>query len=588
MSRGGVSSFRLFWVFLAFVACFGAVVARLVELQLTDRGELVAESERMREKFKVLPARRGNILDRNQNILATTHTVREVGVDPESLRVEDRPQWAQLARILKMDRAELENMMRTEVRIDSEGKPHPVRWRELADVVSEEDYEKIQELGIKGVYGNRKYRRAYPGGQLAAHVLGYTNLEGAAVTGIEYSLDFYLRGQDGWLETERDGKRRELVQYRHREIPAVPGMNVRLTIDEGVQAIIETELQKIMEKYAPKGATIVVSNPSTGQILGMASAPTFNPNHYFDFDQDSQRNRVIKDIYEPGSVFKVVPVSAGLSEELIDVEQQFDCGIDRVSYQGRVVRLPGEDHDFGKLSVADIIAKSSNRGAAQVGMTLGDSRLYRFTRAFGFGEKSGILLGGEVAGIVHAPKDWDGLTISRMPMGHAIAVTPLQAHFSMATLANDGVLMKPQIAEAIYDSHGEQVAFYEAQPVRRVVSSTAARTMSQLLVRAVNEGTGKSAAIPGMEVAGKTGTTQPLVNGRYVRNSYVGSFIGYFPASDPRLVISVVVDRPTKLVKGYGAQIAAPSFNHVAEELINLLGITPSNSIRGFLAMETF
>jgi len=297
----------------------------------------------------------------------------------------------------------------------------------------------------------------------------------------------------------------------------------------------------------------------------------------------------IADIYEPGSIFKVVPIGAALSEDVITPSMTFNCSLDRIPYRGRIVSLPDDHggHDYGTIPIMDIVAYSSNRGAANVGVLLGEERLYSYSRAFGFGEETEFLLGPEREGILHSPRNWDGLTISRLPMGHAIAVTPLQAHFAVAVLANDGVLMKPQILARVQDSEGNIIANYQPKAIRRVIPASAARALSQMLVRTVSsEGTAPLAQIPGMEVAGKTGTAQRVLkSGGYSATDVDVSFIGYFPASDPRLVITVVIYNPQRGSR-YGGQLAGPSFKRVAEELIHILGISPKTPIRGFLALE--
>lgn len=589
MARGGIPVGRLLWVCIAFVIGFGAVLTRLVDLQVLERDALVEESERIRTKFELLEARRGDIHDRNHNLLATTHTVRRVGVDPESLKPEDKPNWHKLAKLLQIPYSDVYQAMKREMR-EIEGQPKPLRWKVLADDVDEKRYREILKLEIEGVYGNRHFKRVYPGGSLAAHVLGFVNREEQAMAGIEKAMDFYLKGQTGWLETEWDGKRREMAQFRKRQVDATDGFHVSLTIDMMVQNVLELELKGIAG-LRPDGATIIVSDPATGNILGMANWPTFDPNQYNNtvkYPVSFQRNLAITDIYEPGSTFKIVPIGAALSEELVNPFSSFNCSLDRIPYRGRIVRLPG-DHgeDYGVINVQEIIAHSSNRGAAQIGILLGEQRLYEYARAFGFGVESDFLLGPERDGILHEPRKWDGLTISRLPMGHAIAATPLQAHFAMSVIANDGVLMKPQILARVEDSEGNVISDYEPKAIRRVVSSSAARSLSQMLVKTVSPGgTAPQAQIPGMEVAGKTGTAQRLKEtGGYSNSEVDVSFIGYFPASDPRLVISVVIYNP-KEGSLFGGQLAGPAFKRVAEQLIHLLGISPKAPIRGFIVMD--
>ncbi|MDG2170487.1 MAG: penicillin-binding protein 2 [Opitutales bacterium] len=589
MARGGIRLTRLLWIFVVFVIGFSAVLYRLVDLQVLHPDALVEESERIRIRIEEQEARRGDIYDRNHNLLATTRTVRQVGVDPESLDPEDKANWHKLAKILNISYTDLYNKMKSGTRL-VDGEARKIRFRVLADTVEEKAYREILKLEIDGVYGNRYFKRIYPNNTLAAHVLGYVNKEDKAVTGIEKEMNFYLEGQTGWLETEYDGRRREMAQFRKRQVDAKDGFHVSLTIDMMVQHVIELELKELT-KLNPDGATIIVSDPSTGNILGMANWPTYDPNEFNNTEKYQvafQRNLAVTDIYEPGSTFKIVPIGAALSEEMINPAMTFNCSLDRVPYKGRIVRLP-RDHgkDYGVINVEDVIAYSSNRGAAQVGIMLGEHRLYNYAKAFGFGTDTGFLLGPERDGILHEPKNWDGLTISRLPMGHAIAVTPLQAHFAMSVLANDGVLMKPQIISRVEDPDGNLIDSFEPKAIRRVISSSASRSLSRMLVKTVSpKGTAPQAQIPGMEVAGKTGTAQRLKEtGGYSNTEVDVSFIGYFPASDPRLVITVVIYNPQEGIR-YGGHLAGPAFKRVAEQLIHLQGISPKASIRGFLAMD--
>ncbi len=267
----------------------------------------------------------------------------------------------------------------------------------------------MTKLGIKGVYGSRVYRRDYPDNELAAHVIGYVDREERPVAGMEHYADFYLRGENGWLESERDGRSHELAQFRTREVPAVDGFNVSLTIDATVQRIVEDELAKIAQQYDPQKATIIVSDPRTGFILSLANYPSFDLNSFNKLsknDQRRMRNVAVADEYEPGSVFKIVAVSGALNEGLVTTQTEFDCELEKVDYNGITRSLPRDDERYGHpLSVAEIIAHSSNKGAAQLAMRLGDRRFYDYARAFGFGQYTGFPVGGEVTGNLKAPRE---------------------------------------------------------------------------------------------------------------------------------------------------------------------------------------
>ncbi len=590
MRKGFASNARLVLLSLGVFACFAGLAARLVWLHWLERESYTAFLDKARKQTIVELARRGDILDVRGNRLATSRSLIELGADPQDLRPEDESKWPELANLLKQPLAQLEPLLRrrfaapgeeTDEGVDNAAQGRPVRWVKLSEEVDEASYDRIQALGIKGVYGVRHYRRFYPNGQRASHLLGYINKEQTPVTGIERYLDFYLRGQAGWRESERDGHRRELAQFRSREIPATDGFDVVLTIDNFVQLIVEQELETIAQKFQPESATIIVGDPNTGAILALANWPTFDLNRFNTAPLAAQRNIAITDVYEPGSTFKIVASSGALNERLVSPQTSFDCSLASIDYLGKPRSLPREAHPFGRLTVAEIVGKSSNKGAAQLGMLLGGQRLYEYARAFGFGAETGYPLGGEVAGVLHPVEKWDGLTITRLPMGHSISATPMQVHCAMGVIASGGVLHRPWLVREIRDNAGRTVAPCEPMVRRRVVTRETAETMARLLVDAASaEGTGKAAAIEGYMVAGKTGTTQKIIDGRYSTSHHIGSFVGFFPANRPQLQITVVVNDGRVPTGGpaYGGTVAAPSFKRIGEQLIHYLGIHPADA----------
>ncbi|HVU36598.1 MAG TPA: penicillin-binding protein 2 [Opitutaceae bacterium] len=493
--------------------------------------------------------------------------------------------------------ADADDDAETDTVTDQQGR-RPIRWAKLSNGVPEDTFAEIQKLGIAGLCGpERRYARVYPHNELAAHIVGFANRQGRGIAGIEAYDDFYLRGQDGWREGEKDGRRRELAQFQTRNVPRADGYNVVLSIDSVVQDIVERELDHIAQTFAPLKATIIVSDPRTGFILAMANYPTFNLNEYNRVPKDQMvrmKNVAVADVYEPGSVFKIVAASAALEEGLVTPQTVFNCAIDRVDYQGRTLRLPGEAERFPHqeaMTVADIIAESSNRGAAQLGMLLGKQRLYDYARKFGFGSPLGFPAGGEVAGILAPPAKWYPIDITRIPMGQSIAATALQMHAAMSVIANHGVLLRPQVISEIRDASNNVVYQYPPAEITRVISARTALTVNGLLRRVTEDGTAPQAAIKiggvDYEVAGKTGTAQKLMSEpdahgrmvlRYSHTHHVGSFIGFFPASRPQVEISVIVDDADgRLRGGWGAQVAAPSFRRIGEKLIPILSITAPN-----------
>lgn len=574
------------------LASFGAVGFRLVHLHVIDREKLAGYIDRARRQIVVDAARRGDILDARGEILATSRSLIALGADPQVLREEDRPKWPDLARILDMPEHELAVILETKTRPSSEGgADRDIRWAKLSDTVEESAYDRILALDIKGVYGNRTFRRAYPHNALASHLIGYLNREGTPAGGIEAFADFYLRGQDGWRESEKDGLRRELAQFRNREVAPSDGFSVVLSIDSVIQHMVEQELAQVVAKFHPAKATVIVSDPHSGFILALANYPTFNLNEFSTAPLDSQRNVAVTDLLDPGSTFKIVAASGALNEGLVTPSTRFDCTLDSLEFEGKPRRFMRDDHHYDHpLSVAEIISHSSNVGAAQLGMKLGERRLYDYARAFGFGERTGFPFGGEVNGFLNPPEKWSGIDITRIPAGYSISATPMQIHCAMSTIASGGVLLRPQIIREVRDASGERVYAFGGSTRRTVISLEVAEQMARMLQRVASpDGTAPEAAIPGFEVAGKTGTSQKLINGAYSNRNHVGSFVGFFPASRPRVAISVIVD-DAKVPGGgnaYGRVVAAPSFKRVAEQLIQYLDIKPvATSGTNLLVME--
>ncbi len=592
MSKAFVSTARAALVSSAVAFAFCVLIGRLFYLHVWEQEALLEHVESNRKMVQIVEARRGNIVDNRGNLLATTHTTIDLGVDPQSARETDQEKFTELANLIDQPLEKVIRAIETKTR---RGSDHAqavslIKWAYLAKGLDEDTYDKVRELGIKGVYGNRKYSRTYPSGKLAAHVLGYVNHEETPVTGVERFFDYYLRGQDGWRETERDGRRRELAQFRAREVAPADGLNVALSVDLMVQHIVEQEVARLAAQYNPESVSVIVSEPSTGAVMAMANYPTYDPNEFYNtkkYPIDSQRNRALTDLIEPGSTFKIVPAAAALNEGIVAPEDIFQTGVERVSYKGRSLKLPSDHHTYDSLSMHDIVVKSSNRGAAHLGLILGENRLHDYAEAFGFGEKTGFDLGGEVSGTLHSVKNWDGLTITRLPMGHAVSATPMQIHGAMSVIANKGVLMEPLIAERVFDAVGNDIVHFSPKAKRRVVSTEVAQTVADMLVDVVGkDGTARKAAIDNYSVAGKTGTTQKIVNGKYSRQHHVASFSGFFPANNPALVITVVVDEPQLKGVGYGGSVSAPAFRNIAEACIAYLGIRPSRPDASFLALK--
>ena len=568
-------------------ACFLTVIGRLVWLHWIDAPSLRAEALQRRYVFQEKACRRGEIRDAQDNLLAVSEDVWDIGVDPEALQKDDHKRAAEVAAILRLPLLTVKAAFDPPPRVDDEGVERRVRWVVLARECDEPTMKKIQELKVKALRADLKYRRNYPKGQLAAHVVGYVNKEMVPSVGIEKALDGFLQGQKGWIESERDGHRREIASNRLREVAPVDGSTVVLTINSLVQNACEVALEKAANQYTPKSGIIIVSEPRTGRILGLANWPTFDLNKFFDpklAPMDSQRNRAVSDIYEPGSVFKIVSISGALEEHLITPNSVYDCGLTSVPYKGRMVSLPADSHPLGAVDVRHIVRESSNRGTVQIGMLyaerFGEERFDKLIRSFGFGSNTGLLTGAESGGMLIPPSRWDGLTVSRVPMGHSVSVTAMQMHYAMSVVAADGLLMQPQLVLRIEDPKTKQVVLtYPPRSKGRAITSSTATSMATLL-RAVcgKGGTAPIADIADYEVAGKTGTTQKIINGKYSSSHHVASFSGFFPVNDPKLAITVIIDEPHGEGVSYGGKVSAPIFREVALECIKWLNIPKANA----------
>lgn len=432
--------------------------------------------------------------------------------------------------------------------------------------------------------------RIYPNQSLAAHVLGFmgpvtrTNSPTGAVRtelsgldGLERALDSKLNGVGGWRELEMGGRGSELVMNRQREVEAQDGLNAVLTLDAAMQHILETELAQIMAKYNPVGTSGIVIRPRTGEILAMGSCPTYDPNQPGKSPIASLKNRMTVDSYEPGSTFKIVSIGAALNEGLAKLGEPVDCERGLWTYKGK----PLHDHErYGVLSVEEVMMKSSNIGSAKIGLRLGDQGLFNYLTAFGFGERTGVMLPGESRGILIPVKKWDGITGSRVSIGHSAAATPLQMAMAMAAIANGGKLMRPLLVDRLEDAEGHAVVKNHPQMVRQVFKPEVAKQVVEALKRVVStDGTAEKARLGYYTAAGKTGTAQKLENGQYSHDKYFSSFIGFFPADNPELLIYVCVDEPEKSKGFYGGQVAAPAFKNIALRSANYLNIRPETAV---------
>ena len=436
----------------------------------------------------------------------------------------------------------------------------------MQQYVSVDTARRIRELDLKGVGFLKQNRRFYPNRELAAHLIGYVGIDNQGLYGLESSYDEEISGQPGRVLMQTDARNRAFSRV---ERPPTAGGTLELTIDKLIQHIAERELRAAMREHHAAGGSVVVLDPATGEILALANEPTFNPNAFSLSDADARRNRATQDVYQPGSTFKIVTASAALEEGVSHPNQQIDTS-PGVWYPGRGRRPIRDFRDYGVLSFTDMLVKSSNVAASKIGVDLGAERLLRYVRRFGFGQAiSGDFLG-QSRGIVHPAAGLSDSDLARVSIGYTIAVTPLQMAAAMNAVANGGELIAPRVVRALLGEDGRLEV--PRRVIRRAIRPETAATMTRILEEVVDHGTATAAQLTGYTVAGKTGTTEKLVDGGYSDTRNVASFAGFVPSTRPRLTILVVVDD----VPSGGGAVAAPVFQRIAEASLRHLGVPPN------------
>jgi cell division protein FtsI/penicillin-binding protein 2 len=607
---------RLWAIALLLGAAFTGLGYRLVDLQVLRHEDLARKAQQETRHSYHLQPRRGDIVDIKGNLLATSIFVKTVCADPGLIGDHQAEVARALAPLLQMNEVELAQRLMPRPRLDEKGRvmtngfgqPLTNHYIVLKHKVSADAWQKISETMAKISFGADEKRlspkereslkglreraiatdptddqlRVYPNQNLAAHVLGYVGLaeranygvrasELAGVDGIERVLDDKLKGAPGWRLTEHDGHAHELVALREENVEPRDGLKAVLTIDSVIQSIVETALADGLQKSSAVSVSGLVIRPRTGEILALATLPNFDPNNLSGAPLEARRNRVIADLNEPGSTFKIIVISSALSDHTVKLTDEFDCEHGLFKFAGK----PLHDHEsYGVLSVEKIITKSSNIGAAKVGILMGADRLYEHIAEYGLTERTGIPLPGESGGNVHSVTNWTKVSLAQIPMGQGAAVTSLQMAMAMCAIANKGVLMRPMLVDRLVDPDGNVVARYSPQPVRRVISEEADHDMIEALKTVVTpDGTGAKAALEHYTVAGKTGTAQKVP---YTSGKFYASFIGFFPADNPEVCIYVSLDDP----KGHlhqGGQVAAPVFKQIAEKVATYMNIRPDD-----------
>ncbi|MGC1225764.1 MAG: penicillin-binding protein, partial [Candidatus Sulfotelmatobacter sp.] len=436
----------------------------------------------------------------------------------------------------------------------------------VARKADDDTIERIKSLNLQGIHFQKEPKRFYPARDLAAQVIGSVGMEDTGQSGIEHEFDDELRGRSGQMLISVDARRQ---WFSDVEKQPEPGENIVLTIDKNIQYIAEKELDQAIQDTHAIAGTVIVENPHTGEVLALANRPTFNPNLRKQITPAALTNRAVSDIYEPGSAFKMVTISAALDEKITNPNEIFDCQMGSIVYNGMRIR-DAEPH--GLLPVWGVLAKSSNVGAIKIALRLGDERFYKYIRAYGFGQQTGIELPGETRGITKPPSRWSKVSIAAIAMGQEIGISAIQLAALVSTFANDGVWVAPRILMGTVQPQGSlQTVSFHSGPSHRVISSYTAAEMRSMMQKVVLEGTGRRAQLEGYTSAGKTGTAQKVdpATGAYSKTKYVGSFAGFAPINNPQIVVAVILDSAVGLHQG--GQVSAPVFRRVAQQVLEYL-----------------
>lgn len=540
------------------------LIGRLIHLQGTQRDSLNTRVTRQSSFKEKTPARPGEILDRNGHVLAMTVTCESLYVVP--CEVDDVADFVwQLTRVLDVNSDELYARL-----VKNSEKQFIWVQRRL----TEEQAEQIRQLNLPSrAWGfRREYLRQYPQGNIAAHVLGMRDIDNIGHGGLEQSLDDLIRGVDGMRMMTRDARGKVVEVALDRSKAPEHGRTVISTLDILIQIQTERLLAELVQRWKPIGACAVVMEPHTGEVLAMASQPTFNPNNPGDVPRNAWRNLAVSAVFEPGSTFKPFVVSWALQHKYLKQDEMISCFSGAYRMGKRVLH---DHHSYSKLSVEDVLVKSSNIGMARIGERIGLEELYRATAAFGFGARTGIELPGEVNGLVRAQADWDGYSLGSIPMGHELAVTPLQLITAHAALANHGKMVRPHL---LVDSSSDHIAPSPLSEVRTVDAAPALESslidpeVAEWIVRhpmkaVVERGTGRNGRIDGLSIFGKTGTAQKSdrETGGYSDTKHICSFVCGAPAENPQVLVLIMVDEPTAAGKHYGGTVAAPTGSKILE-----------------------
>lgn len=555
---------KIITLFIFVCTLWSALVFRAAYLQFVPHEKLNTLQEKQFQTVVSLPARRGNIIDRNGKELAMSSPTYSIYADPKI--IEDRKGTAKfLAKVLKENQNE----------IYSKIKDKNKRFIWIERLVSVSQVEEIKTQKIRGLGFVEEWKRVYPNDQLLSTTLGFTGKEGQGLEGLELFYDQQLKGESKKVSMRKDARGRPLIQDGMLFTETPQGKEIKLTIDSDLQYFVETELKEALQKHEAEAAYAVVLDAKTSAIRAIASLPSFNPNDASKVSPGARRNRSVTDTYEPGSTLKTFVIAQALEEKVFQPNSKIWCENGYFKIGKRVIREAEANHSQGLISVSEVLAYSSNIGTSKIALKLGDEKLRQGLMKFGFGQKAGTDLPGEAKGIILG-LPWRDHLLANVSFGQGMTASPLQMANAYAVIANGGMLNAPHIVESITDLETNQTVTTETKQIRRVISEETAQQMRLMLAAVTSgKGSGVSARVEGYIVGGKTGTAQKVrTEGRgYIPGGYIGSFTGFIPANDPQYVIYVALDHPKKGY--YGAQVAAPLFSRIASYAVRREGVAP-------------
>src|SRR5919108_615221 len=544
-----------------FLGLFLVIAGRAFQLQVLQGDRLMRLGERQHLKEWIVLPKRGALFDRAGEPLALSMESQSVYARPH--RVQDPEKLSRaLAQILNLRISDVKQKLSSD---------KPFVW--IKRQVSPPEAEKIQALNPPGIGMFYEPNRHYPQGQLAGQLIGFVGRDSEGLEGLELKYNEYIRGETGSSVTERDALGRRVLVQGVEGLQIPPGNDIHLTLDTSIQYLAEKELETTITKYRAKAGVAIVVEPFTGEVLALANYPSFNPNNFTKEAAPQRRNRAVADSFEPGSTFKTVLAAAALEEGVVGKEDLFYCEMGKYPYAGKIIH---DTHPNGWLPFYKILQVSSNIGFTKVAEKLKKERYYKYIEKFGFGKVTGIDMPGEVPGLLRKVESWSAIDLATHAFGQGISTTPMQMVMAYAAIANGGFLMRPYMVRRVVSPNGEELVENQPHVVRRVVSEKTSRLLTSMLKEVTNEGgTGIMASVEGFEVAGKTGTAQKadLAHGGYSAVKRVGSFVGFVPADDPRLVVLVLVDEPEANV--YGGVVAAPVFRNIARGALQHLAVAP-------------